>query len=59
VSGHRPMVECGHCWAERNGKPDPSGDSEIVICEECDKLWPCPDAPLKVEIVRGTPNTDA
>lgn len=43
---HKPMLDCGHCWAYRNDIPDldPSGHWEIEICEECDKRWPCPDS---------------
>jgi hypothetical protein len=38
---HRPMNDCGHCWAERNGKPDQQGEWQVTICEECDEEWPC------------------
>ena len=41
AGGHRPTADCGHCWAERNGQPDRPGDWEVIICEECDMLWPC------------------
>ena len=44
AGGHRPTADCGHCWAESNGQPDRPGDWEVIICEECDMLWPC-DAP--------------
>lgn len=38
---HKPMEDCGHCWAERTGHPDRDGDWGVIICEECDELWPC------------------
>ena len=38
---HRPMIDCGHCWAGRNNKPDQEGIWGVVICEECDEPWPC------------------
>jgi len=41
---HRPMIDCGHCWAARNGLADRYGDWQVVICEECDQPWPCPEA---------------
>lgn len=41
VDVHKPMEECGHCWAERTGHPDREGDWGVIICEECDELWPC------------------
>jgi len=40
---HRPMIDCGHCWAGRNGQADRNGDWQVVICEECDLPWPCPN----------------
>ena len=41
---HRPMTDCGHCWAGRNGLADRDGDWQVVICEECDQPWPCSEA---------------
>ena len=41
---HRPMTDCGHCWAGRNGLADRDGDWRVVICEECDQSWPCPES---------------
>ena len=41
---HRRETDCGHCWAEANGQPDPKprGQWTVVLCDECDELWPCP-----------------
>lgn len=38
---HCPMVDCGHCWAERNGQPSRGGVWSVVVCDECDEPWPC------------------
>lgn len=43
---HRPVEDCGHCWAEAHGEPDPRPHDRwvVTVCDECDELWPCQHA---------------
>jgi len=38
---HRPVEDCGHCWAEAHGEPDPRPHDRwvVTVCDECDELW--------------------